>query len=78
LAAVIATASTTTIITLSLLVSQTDRHPITEPSEDVTAAKLSQPVAMNMFSDWEKMKGLFANSTFSVLPELLLQTESVG
>ena len=63
---------------ITLLVSQTDAHPITEPSEDVILAKLSQSMATNMFSGWEKMKGLFASFKFSVLFESFLQIESVG
>jgi hypothetical protein len=67
------------LFVITLLVSQThDLHPITEPSEDVIVAKLSQPMATNMFSGWEKMKGLFASFKFSVLFESFLQIESVG
>jgi len=63
----------------TLLESHLDcMHPINEPSEDLIEAELLQPMATNMFSYWEKMKGLFASSTFSFLLELSVQLESVG
>jgi hypothetical protein len=65
----------------SVLLSQIDKHPeTTEPPVvfDTIEAKLLQPMAMNLFSDWEKMKGLFVKSTFGLLFVPLLQIKNVG
>jgi hypothetical protein len=65
----------------TLVASQMDKHPpiVFEPSKDTIEAKLLQPMAVNLLSDWEKMKGLFARFTFGVLVVVpLLQIKDVG
>jgi hypothetical protein len=66
----------------SVLLSQIDNHPpivVFEPSKDTIEAKLLQPMAVNLLSDWEKMKGLFAKFTFGILVSVpLLQIKDIG
>jgi hypothetical protein len=68
----------------TILASQMDMHPpITEPelldSTDTIEAKLLQPMAMNLFLDWEKTKELFAKFTiFAALLEPFVQLKNVG
>jgi hypothetical protein len=61
--------------------SQMDKHPrrVFESFKDTIEAKLLQPMAVNLLSDWEKMKGLFARFTFGILVVVpLLQIKDVG
>jgi len=58
-----------------------DKHPprVFEPSKDTIEAKVLQPMAVNLLSDWEKMKGLFAKSTLGMLLVLpSLQLKDIG
>ena len=63
-----------------LFIPHPNMHPaITEPSRDFIEAKILQPMAIKLFLDWEKTKGLFVKSTISVVFVILLeQLENVG